>query len=80
MEAGTSTCYRRCKIHPSAKNVSTEMLDENTFVNTWNEDIINGQNVRIETRGTIYYPLGIAFEIIKGPFEGSNYFTYYSYK
>ena len=64
------------KIHPSAKNVLTEMLNENTFVNSWDEEI-NGQNVRIETRGTIYYPLGIAFEIIKGPFEGSKYFTYY---
>jgi hypothetical protein len=30
------------KIHPSARNTITEMLSENTFVNTWDQEM-NGQ-------------------------------------
>ncbi len=64
------------KIHPGAKNVVTEMLSENTFVNGWDQEM-NGQTIRIKIKGTIFYPLGVAFETIEGPFTGSTYFTYY---
>jgi hypothetical protein len=64
------------KIHPSAKNIETTMLDENTFINSWYENI-HEQTVKIKMKGTIFYPLGIAFEIIEGPFAGSTYFIYY---
>jgi len=64
------------KIHPSAKNVVTEMLNDNTFINSWNEEI-NGQTVKIKAKGTMFYPLGVAFEMIEGPFAGSTYLIYY---
>jgi hypothetical protein len=64
------------KIHPTAKNVVTEMINEQTFTNSWEEEI-NGQTVRIKMKGTIFYPLGVAFETIEGPFSGSTHFIYY---
>ncbi|TVP39274.1 hypothetical protein [Candidatus Nitrosocosmicus arcticus] len=64
------------KIHPIAKNVVTEMLNDNTFINSWNEEI-NGQTVKIKAKGTMFYPLGVAFEMIEGPFAGSTYLIYY---
>ncbi|MBA2268103.1 MAG: hypothetical protein M3Q77_00445 [Thermoproteota archaeon] len=64
------------KIHPSAKNVVTEMLNDNTFINSWNEKI-SGQTVKIKAKGTMFYPLGVAFEMIEGPLAGSTYLIYY---
>jgi hypothetical protein len=63
-------------IHPSAKNVVTTLLNENTFINSWSEEI-NAQSIQIKMKGTVFYPLGIAFEMIEGPFAGSTYFIYY---
>jgi hypothetical protein len=31
----------------------------------------------MKIKGTPYYPLGIAFEILEGPFADSKYFVYY---
>jgi hypothetical protein len=64
------------KIHPGAKNIVTEMINERIFTNSWDEEI-NGQTVKIKMKGTIFYPLGVAFETIEGPFAGSTYFIYY---
>ena len=63
------------KIHPSAKNVVTKMLDENTFINSWNDEI-NGQSSLIKAKGTMFYPVGDAFEMIEGPFADSAYMLY----
>jgi len=63
-------------IHPSAKNVVTNLLNENTFINSWDEEI-DTQSLHIKMKGTVFYPLGIAFEMIEGPFAGSIYFIYY---
>jgi len=65
------------KIHPSAKNVTTETINEQVFINSWEEEEINGQSVKIKMKETIFYQLGIAFEAIEGPFAGSTYFIYY---
>lgn len=64
------------KIHPRAKNLVTNTLNEHSFTNSWDEEI-NGQSTTIKANGTVFYPLGIAFEVIEGPFAGSTYFTYY---
>jgi hypothetical protein len=52
------------------------MINEQIFTNSWDEEI-NGQTVKIKMKGTIFYPLGVAFETIEGPFAGSTYFIYY---
>ena len=31
----------------------------------------------MKVKGSLYYPLGIAFEILVGPFANSKYFVYY---
>jgi hypothetical protein len=64
------------KIHPNTRNNKTEIVNENTFVNSWEEDT-NGQAIKTKAKGTIYYPLEIAFEILEGPFSDSKFFTYY---
>jgi hypothetical protein len=63
-------------IHPSAKNVVTELLDDNTVINSWNEEI-NGQSISIKVKGRMFYPVGVVFEMIEGPFAGSTYLIYY---
>src|SRR5215213_5311216 len=59
-----------------AKNIETTMLDDNTFINTWYENT-HGQTLKIKMKGTIFYPIGIAFEMVEEPFAGSTYFVYY---
>jgi hypothetical protein len=66
------------RIHPNTRNNNTEILNETTFINSWEQvDDAKGQNIRMKIRGTMYYPLGIAFEILEGPFVDSKYFVYY---
>jgi hypothetical protein len=64
------------KIHPRFKNITTDIENENTFTCTWEENI-NGQTRKMMEKGTIFYPLGVAYEFIEGPFLGSKYFVYY---
>ena len=66
------------KIHPNTRNNKTEMVNDTTFINSWKEeDMSNGQTIKIKAKGTIYYPLGMAFDILEGPFSGSKFFNYY---
>jgi hypothetical protein len=64
------------KIHPITRNNKTEIVNETTFVNSW-EEYMNGQIIKTKAKGTMYYPLGMVFEILEGPFSGSKFFTYY---
>ncbi len=41
------------KIHPSFKNIATEMEDENIFIYTWEENI-NGQTIKMMEKGTFF--------------------------
>jgi hypothetical protein len=65
------------KIHPNTRNNKTEIIDETSFINSWEQDDENSQTIRMKVKGTTYYPLGIAFEILEGPFADSKYFVYY---
>jgi hypothetical protein len=65
------------KIHPNTRNNKTEIIDETSFINSWEQDDENGQTIRMKIKGTPYHPLGIAFEILEGPFADSKYFVYY---
>jgi hypothetical protein len=53
------------------KNFTTDMVGENVFVCTWEEDI-NGQTVRMKEKGTIFYPLGVAYEFVEGPLRDQS--------
>ena len=65
------------KIHPNTRNNRTEMLNESTFISSWEEEDRNGQVIKIKLKGTIYYPVGIALEVLDGTFSGSKFFSYY---
>ena len=65
------------KIHPNTRNNKAEIIDETSFINSWEQDDENSQTIRMKVKGTTYYPLGIAFEILEGPFADSKYFVYY---
>jgi hypothetical protein len=65
------------KIHPNTRNNKTEIIGETSFINSWEQDDENSQTIRMKVKGTTYYPLGIAFEILEGPFADSKYFVYY---
>ena len=65
------------KIHPNTRNNKTEIIEETSFINTWEQDDENGQTIRMKVKGSSFYPLGIAFEILVGPFADSRYFVYY---
>lgn len=64
------------KIHPRFKNITTDIESENVFICSWEEDI-NGQTKKMKEKGTIFYPLGVVYEFMDGPFTGSKYFVYY---
>src|ERR687897_1757709 len=61
------------KIHPNTRNNKTEIIDETSFINTWEQDDENGQTIRLKVKGSSFYPLGIAFEILVGSFADSRY-------
>src|SRR5918995_4999508 len=65
------------KIHPNTRNNKTEIIGETSFINSWEQDDENSQTIRMKVKGTLYYPLGIAFEVLEGPFADSKYFVYY---
>ena len=36
------------KIHPNTRNNKTEIIEETSFINTWEQDDENGQTIRIK--------------------------------
>ena len=64
------------KIHPGGKNFKTENVNENTIIQSWESDI-QGQTVKTKIKISIFYPLGVAIELLEGPTAGSKFFNYY---
>ncbi|MFZ1023632.1 MAG: hypothetical protein WAN87_05815 [Thermoplasmata archaeon] len=54
-----------------------EELSEASFVACWEQDYEGGPVV-FRVHGTEYPPLGLAYEILEGPFVGSKFFIYYT--
>jgi hypothetical protein len=54
-----------------------EELSATSFVASWEQDF-EGGSVQFKMRGTEYPPLGLAYEILEGPFAGSKFFFYYT--
>lgn len=65
------------KIHPSTRNNKTEMTGDTTFISSWETDGPDGKPLKMKIRGSMFVPLGIAFEILEGPMAGSQFFNYY---
>ena len=64
------------KIHPGAKNCKTENVSENTIIQSW-ESNMRCQTVKTKIKVSIFYPLGVAIELLEGAMSGSKFFNYY---
>lgn len=62
------------KIHKGVKNPITETLSETSEITTWDDE--NGG--KIKARLEVFAPIGLAIEILEGPFAGSKFFNYYT--
>ena len=59
------------------RDVRRERLSERSGQYTWVQEW-QGSPVRFTMRWTSYYPLGVAYDVLEGPFEGSRFFLYYT--
>lgn len=65
--------------HASAhahRNVRRDRGPGNVGTYSW-EQAFDGAPVRFTMRWTVFPPLGIAYEVLEGPFQGSTFFLYY---
>jgi len=58
------------------RNVTRRSLPGNAGVYSWEQDF-DGTPARFTMRWTAFLPLGIAYEVLEGPFAGSSFFLYY---
>lgn len=58
------------------RSVRREREHENSGSYSWEQDF-EGQPARFTMRWTSFHPLGIAYEVLEGPFSGSKFFLYY---
>ena len=60
------------------RNNRLERLADGRFVASWEQEVPWGGEETFTMRGTPLPPLGIAYEILNGPFVGSVLMNYYS--
>lgn len=51
-------------------------IRENSGEYSWEQEF-DGAPTRFTMRWTSFYPLGVAYEVLAGPFTGSKFFLYY---
>jgi hypothetical protein len=54
-----------------------EEQSETSFVASWEQDY-EGRPVVFKMHGIAFPPLGLAYEVLDGPFDGSKFFFYYT--
>jgi len=59
------------------RQVTRERLPGNAGTYRWEQDL-DGAAVRFTMRWTSFPPVGIAYDVLEGPFEGSRFFLYYT--
>jgi len=40
------------RIHPNTRNYKTEIIDETSFINNWEQDDENGQTINMKVKGS----------------------------
>ena len=58
------------------RGVRRKTLGENSGEYSW-EQMFDGRSVRFTMRWTAHVPLGLAYEVVEGPFAGSRFFLIY---
>lgn len=61
------------------RSVTRQRNSEASGTYTW-EQPFDGADVRFSMRWTSFWPLGIGYEVLEGPFEGSRFFLIYEAK
>ena len=51
-------------------------LSDNSGEYAWEQDW-DGESIRFRMRWTVFPPVGIAYEVLEGPFAGSRFLLYY---
>ncbi|MEM0129409.1 MAG: hypothetical protein QXG65_04540 [Thermoplasmata archaeon] len=59
------------------RNFARRRHSENVGEYTWEQTFQGTAGVRFTMRWTTFYPLGIAYEVLEGPFVGSRFFIFY---
>ncbi|MFI5417967.1 MAG: hypothetical protein ACHQ2Y_03600 [Candidatus Lutacidiplasmatales archaeon] len=72
-----STADHRAAHHH--RNNRLELLPGDSFLASWEQDF-EGRSVAFTMRGTTVHPLGLAYEVLEGPFAGSRFLNYYTPK
>jgi hypothetical protein len=62
---------------PHHRNVRRRRLGRNSGTYSWEQDFL-GEPVRFAMRWVAFAPLGLAYEVLEGPFAGSDFFLYYT--
>lgn len=59
------------------RGTARRRLSENVGEYSW-EQPFDGGTARFTMRWTAFVPLGVAYEVLEGPFAGSRFFLYYT--
>ena len=59
------------------REVRREILSENSGTYSWVQEF-GGLSVRFTMRWVAFVPVGLAYEVLEGPFAGSKFFLYYT--
>ncbi len=59
------------------RNSRLTELTDTSFIASWEQEY-EGRPVTFSMRGTSFYPLGLAYEVLEGPIAGSKFLFYYT--
>jgi hypothetical protein len=59
------------------RTTTRERLGEQAGQYSWEQEF-DGEAVRFTMRWTSFHPLGVAYDVLEGPFAGSRFFLYYT--
>lgn len=71
---GSGDEHSRAHHHRAVRRTSH---GERSGTYSWEQEF-DGATVRFGMRWTSFHPVGIAYEVVEGPFEGSKLFLYYT--
>ncbi|MCI4362923.1 MAG: hypothetical protein L3K13_01265 [Thermoplasmata archaeon] len=66
--------HSQAHLHEAVRRVAHS---PNSLTYSW-EQRFDGEPVRFAMRSTSFAPVGIAYEVLEGPFTGSSFFVYYA--
>jgi hypothetical protein len=65
--------------HTEHKNQQAQPVGDASVRVSWEQDM-DGKEVKVVNRITMFPPLGVAIEVLEGPLAGSKFFNFYTPK